>query len=204
MTQRGKRFRQEIIKAAKEIFRRYGYSKTTMEDIAKALNKGKSTLYYYFKSKEDIFAALIEDEANKIQNGLLQVINRKADTKSLLRAYIMKRMDYSNRIARYYDNVKEEYLDVYHVIDKYRRRYDEFEIMALKNILLRGIQSGEVRITIDELDPVAYGIASAIKGLEIPFFIESKYAYFKERMNVLLDLLFYGILKDRPKGEDGT
>ncbi len=198
MTYRGKKFRQEIIKVAREIFRKYGYSKTTMEQIAKALNKGKSTLYYYFKSKEDIYAALIEDEANRIQNGLLQVINRKTDTRALLRAYIMKRMDYSNRVAGFYDSVKDEYLEVYHIIDKYRRRYDEFEIMALKNILLRGIQNGEVRIKLEDLDPVAYGIASAIKGLEIPFFIESKYAYFKERMNVLLDLLFYGILTERP------
>jgi len=199
MTQRGKKNREKIIKVARSIFRRYGYSKTTMEDIAKALNKGKSTLYYYFKSKEDIFAALIEDEANKIQNGLLQVINRKVDTKALLRAYFMKRMDYSNRIARFYNNVKEEYLDVYHIIDKYRKRFDEFEIMALKNILLRGIQNKEVRISIDELDPVAYGIASAIRGLEIPFFVESKYVYFKERMNVLLDLLFYGLLTEKSK-----
>ncbi len=198
MTERGKKFRKEVIKVAREIFRKYGYSRTTMEDIAKALNKGKSTLYYYFRSKEDIFAALIEEEGNKIQNGLLQVINRKGDTRTLLRSYILKRMDYSNKVARYYDDVKDEYLNVYHVIDKYRKRFDEFEIMALKNILLRGIQSGEVRISIDELDAVAYGLASAIKGLEIPFFIESKYAYFKERINVLLEILFCGILKDCP------
>ncbi len=202
MTERGKKFRKEVIKVARDIFRKYGYTRTTMEDIAKALNKGKSTLYYYFRSKEDIFAALIEEEGNKIQNGLLQVINRKGDTRTLLRSYILKRMDYSNKVARYYDDVKDEYLNVYHVIDKYRKRFDEFEIMALKNILLRGIQSGEVRISIDELDAVAYGLASAIKGLEIPFFIESKYAYFKERINVLLEILFCGILKDCPYKEE--
>ncbi len=202
MTERGKKFRKEVIKVARDIFRKYGYTRTTMEDIAKALNKGKSTLYYYFRSKEDIFAALIEEEGNKIQNGLLQVINRKGDTRTLLRSYILKRMDYSNKVARYYDDVKDEYLNVYHVIDKYRKRFDEFEIMALKNILLRGIQSGEVRISIDELDAVAYGLASAIKGLEIPFFIESKYAYFKERINILLEILFCGILKDCPYKEE--
>ena len=42
---------KEVIEAAKVLFQRYGLKKTTMEDIAKFVGKGKSTLYYYFPSK---------------------------------------------------------------------------------------------------------------------------------------------------------
>ncbi len=36
-----------------------------MEDIAKAAGKGKSTLYYYYTSKDEIFNAVIEDEMHE-------------------------------------------------------------------------------------------------------------------------------------------
>jgi len=45
--------RENILKIAREIFSKYGYKKTTLDDIANAVRKGKSSLYYYFKSKED-------------------------------------------------------------------------------------------------------------------------------------------------------
>ncbi len=202
MRPRSERFRKQVLETARRIFQRKGYAKTTMMDIAKALNKSKSTLYYYFKSKEDIFAAIVEDISEQLQNELMKVIKSKADTKTLLKRYIIKRMEYSNKIAKLYNLVRYQTMDIYNLIQKYRRSFDEFEILALKNILIRGIENDELRINYEELDPIVYGLASAIKGLEIPFFIESKYTLFKERLNVLLDLLFYGLLKERPKNED--
>ncbi|PZR32764.1 MAG: hypothetical protein DI538_19000 [Azospira oryzae] len=46
---------RDIINSAKKLMQQYGLKKTTMDDIAKAAVKSKSTLYYYFKDKEDIF-----------------------------------------------------------------------------------------------------------------------------------------------------
>ncbi len=50
--------RNTIICKAGELFSRYGYKKTTMDDIADALQKGKSSIYYYFQNKEDILGLL--------------------------------------------------------------------------------------------------------------------------------------------------
>ena len=47
--------RENILRTAREIFSKYGYKKTTLDDIANAVRKGKSSLYYYFSSKEDCF-----------------------------------------------------------------------------------------------------------------------------------------------------
>ena len=48
--------RDAIIETARQVFKKYGYDKTLMEHIAKAAGKGKSSIYYYFKSKEQIFS----------------------------------------------------------------------------------------------------------------------------------------------------
>lgn len=52
----------DILKAAEKLFQQFGLRKTTMEDIAKAMGKGKSTLYYYYNNKEEIFDAVVMKE----------------------------------------------------------------------------------------------------------------------------------------------
>jgi AcrR family transcriptional regulator len=47
--------RAQIIEAAENLFHRFGYSKASLDDIAREASLGKGTIYYYFESKEDIF-----------------------------------------------------------------------------------------------------------------------------------------------------
>ncbi|MBU2584052.1 MAG: TetR/AcrR family transcriptional regulator, partial [Bacteroidetes bacterium] len=54
-----------IIKSAKERFARYGFKKTSMNDIAADLRMGKATLYHYYKTKEEVFNAVIKFELNE-------------------------------------------------------------------------------------------------------------------------------------------
>ena len=52
--------RQEIIQAAHKIFSTKGYEKTTMKDVMDELEIAKGTIYHYFKSKEDLFEAVVD------------------------------------------------------------------------------------------------------------------------------------------------
>lgn len=58
--------RKEILLAAQRLFQEKGLGNITMEDVARSIGKGKSSLYYYFKSKEEIFSAVLEMEINEI------------------------------------------------------------------------------------------------------------------------------------------
>ena len=62
--------RNELINAASGVFAKYGYKKTNMDDIAAVFGKGKTFIYYYFKNKEDIFQAVLTDEADKLLKAL--------------------------------------------------------------------------------------------------------------------------------------
>lgn len=53
--------REEIIKAARELFHSREYEKATMQDLMKTLNIAKGTIYHYFSSKEDLLEAVVED-----------------------------------------------------------------------------------------------------------------------------------------------
>jgi len=54
------RKKQEILDAALELFSKKGYEKTTIEDIADALEVGKGTVYLFFESKENLFMECFE------------------------------------------------------------------------------------------------------------------------------------------------
>ena len=53
--------RAEIIKTARDLFLAKDYDKTTMQDIMDTLDIAKGTIYHYFKSKEALLEAVIED-----------------------------------------------------------------------------------------------------------------------------------------------
>ena len=52
------RRRQQIIVAAKRVFSERGFSRTTMEDIAREAELSPGTLYLYFKNKDELYASL--------------------------------------------------------------------------------------------------------------------------------------------------
>ena len=66
--------KQRILKGALEVFKLNGLEGATMDQIAQQSGFGKATLYYYFKSKEDVFSAILEDGWKNIWESLEPII----------------------------------------------------------------------------------------------------------------------------------
>ena len=69
--------RQKLVDVARQLFAKNGIANTTMNDIAKASGKGRRTLYTYFKSKDDVYSAVIESELERLSDKLDEVANKK-------------------------------------------------------------------------------------------------------------------------------
>ena len=65
--------RQKLVDVARQLFAKNGIANTTMNDIAKASGKGRRTLYTYFKSKDDVYYAVIESELERLSDKLDEV-----------------------------------------------------------------------------------------------------------------------------------
>ena len=70
--------RQEIIKAAIDVFSTKGFSSSTLVDIARQANVTRGAIYWHFKNKNDLFLALIEENKSKI-NKIIDDIRSKID-----------------------------------------------------------------------------------------------------------------------------
>lgn len=183
----------KIIDIARNIFSHFGFKKTTMEEIALATRKGKSSIYYYFNSKEEIFKAVVEKEADELKAELIKSISATDDPIEKLKIYIMTRMRKLKKLTNFYTALKSDYLNHLVFIEEIRKKYDNVEINIITGILKEGIDDGKFSIEDPHLSAVA--IVTAMKGLEVPLFISKEASNFEERMSSLLNYLFYGIVK---------
>ncbi len=185
--------KETIINVARHIFSRFGFKKTTMDEIAIASRKGKSSIYYYFTSKEEIFQAVVEKEASMLKTELLKAISAVEDPREKLKAYVLVRMQTINNLSNFYNAIKNEYLSHLEFINQARVKYDKDEIQMVQNILNEGVKNNEFQIENTAL--AAFAIVTAMKGMEIPLFWEAEEKNIEQRIDNLLNVLFYGIIK---------
>lgn len=191
--EKNQQFKQDIIETAQKVFSRFGLKKTTMDDVARLLNKGKSTLYYYFENKEELFIAVIAKEVEVVRKYMQAEINKGASAQEKLRYYALGRMQCISKLLNFYGALKDDYLKHYAFIQKMRKQYDEEEIATLRAILKEGADKGE--FVIEDLDLTASAITYAIKGLEYPWAIEADSGKLEKNIDTMLGILFNGLLK---------
>src|ERR1700761_3514236 len=84
------KIKESIKRAAQELFRKFGYHKTSVNEIAKKARIAKATIYKYFDSKEAVLHALLMDYIQVSVNELIQTGSPGADEEAQLNNLIMK------------------------------------------------------------------------------------------------------------------
>ena len=77
--------KNQIISSARLHFSKYGFHKTTMDEIARHLHKAKGVLYYYFKSKEDLFKEVLKQELDEVKTELNEITMGQDDSLNILK-----------------------------------------------------------------------------------------------------------------------
>ena len=190
---RKEEIRRKVIISAGKIFSRYGFKKTTMDEIAKALKMGKSSVYYYFESKEEIFEAVVLWEANILRNELTAAIKSVESPIDKMNNYVFVRMKSLEKLANYYNAIFDKNLDHFDFIEHLREKYDREELAILRLILYDGTRKNVFNV--DNSEYTALAIQTTLKGLEVPLFWKKKEVNIENRLNAILDVLFYGIVK---------
>ena len=182
-----------ILDGATNIFAKFGFRKTTVDEIAQAARKGKSSIYYYFNSKEEIFQAVVEKEVGEVKSKLISVAESTDPANAKLKNYIVLRMQMLKELANVYEALKDDFLSHYEFIEEIRKDYDELELSFIENILKEGAESGE--FDIQDFKLTAISILTIFKGLEIPIFIKIDESHFEERVDNLIHLILNGLAK---------
>lgn len=187
--------KETIINVANRLFSRFGFHKTTMDEIAKIARKAKGSLYYHFASKEDLFREVIIKEMNNLKNQLTIIFtNPDLSAYEKLKNYSIKRMEILNNAANYHETLKADFFEHFHFVDDLRTELDMWEKENIMKIIHQGVNSGEFILDI-KTDVVADIFLMVLKGLEIPFFLQNKYEEYSPHFKELINIFKKGIAK---------
>jgi AcrR family transcriptional regulator len=186
-------FRRKVIISSAHIFSHYGFKKTTMDEIARSLKIGKSSVYYYFKSKEEIFEAVVLHEANILRNELTTAIKSGETPVDKMRNYVFVRMKAFEKLSNYYNAIFDKNLDHFDFIETIRAKYDREELAILRLIIYHGVREKIFNVANSEYTAMA--VQTTLKGLEVPLFWKKRELNIEDRLNGILDVLFNGIVR---------
>lgn len=187
--------RNSIINAATKAFSRFGFRRTSMDDIAHSLRMGKSSIYYYyFKGKEEIFKAVVAREANQQRENVRKMLESSDDAVSKMRSYVKLRMEFIRHLSSFVEQRLNDDLKSLQLTEKFRKKYDDEEISIITQILEEGSRSGIFKVK--DFYMSALAIVTAMKGLELPLVsTTSDENAMNPAIDDLLDILFFGIVK---------
>ena len=159
--------RQKLVDVARQLFAKNGFENTTMNDIALSSGKGRRTLYTYFKSKEEVYYAVIESELERLSDKLDEVAAKKIRPQDNINELIYTHLSMIKETVVRNGNLRAEFFRNIWMVEKQRKNFDEDEIELFRKVYSEGKAEGE--FDIDNVDLVADITHYCIKGLEVPY-----------------------------------
>ena len=138
-----------------------------MNDIAEASGKGRRTLYTYFKSKEEVYSAVINGELMRISTTFLMVARKQLPPLEKLVELIFAHLSLMKEVVIRNGNLRAEFFRNIWQVASIRKKYDKKEHDIFAKTLDEGCQAGI--FDVDDLMLYTDIIQACAKGLEIPY-----------------------------------
>ena len=159
--------RQLLIDIARLQFAKRGFDCTTMNDIAEASGKGRRTLYTYFKSKDDIYEAVINGELQRISSTFLAVARKQLSPLDKLVELIFAHLSLMKEAVERNGYLRAEFFRNIWQVESVRKKYDKKEHDIIQKTLEEGLEMK--MFDIDNITLYTDIIQATAKGLEVPY-----------------------------------
>ncbi len=125
-----------ILKTSQDVFFEFGYQKTTLEDIAERMQIQKGGIYYYFKSKEDLFLEVLRDQHEDYKEKTRQSIEGTRDFRQRGLAFFEGKIDYINEHTNERFSLSEDILRQFHFTGALLEEFQKWEILFIKEQII--------------------------------------------------------------------
>lgn len=159
--------RLKILEISRELFARFGVANTTMLDVAKYSGVGRRTLYTYFRSKDDLYYAVIEAELERLSTRLREVSQKNMSPQEKVIELIYTHLMLIKETVVRNGSLRAEFFRNIWKVEKVRKDFDEAEIEIFTKVFADAKAAGI--FDIENVTMVAEIAHYCIKGLEVPF-----------------------------------
>lgn len=183
--------KEEILRVAQQLFSYFGFAKTTVDEIAKAARMGKASLYYYFRSKNEIFETVLECENQILEQKITQAVDKEHHPLKKIKAFALARIQSLKELTNISRVIQGEISKHEENICKFKDKILAQELATVKRILKEGREKKIFRIK--NLEQTALVIISALKGLEHSLEEKITASELEQHLDKLLEVIFLGI-----------
>jgi AcrR family transcriptional regulator len=169
---------EQILQAAKQLFTVHGFAKVTMDDVAKAVGKGRSSLYYYYKNRDEILDAVVNMEINATLSTLEKAVDQAGTAEAKFAAYCMAKLRIAKEKGSFL-NVLEAGMDAEALTHFYKTKIGLRELIMkresalLTRIVQEGVKNRELApIEKSKMDNLIFVLLSSLHGLKRTMHIE--------------------------------
>ncbi len=160
-----KRQRREIRDTAVRLFYQKGYTETSMREIAEAIGRGKSTLYDYFKTKDEILISYFADEIVALSRQAEEIAKEQVSAREKLRLLLEAHLSFLLENKQFYLKLTVEAqrmgMDSQKIIQDNRHYYQDL----ISSLVAEGVREGcfrpvnpvlAMRVILASLTPAAF------------------------------------------------
>ena len=186
--------RDKLIDIARQLFAHKGIENTTMNDIAQAAEKGRRTIYTYFKNKKDIYNAVIESESDKVIKKLSEIVSLSITPDQKLMEFIFQRFEAMKDLVYRNGSLRAGFFRDVRKVERARKATSPKERRILETILQEGVDQGMFRIK--HVDKTAMVMLLCLQGLDVPYIRDNFQELGIEKNKLrdyLYDFILYGI-----------
>ena len=156
-----------MIEVARQLFARFGFTNTTMNDIADASKRGRRTLYTYFRNKDEIYHAVIERELERLWHELELVGRLSVSPEEKIMTMMLTHLDKIKDLVLRKGPLRAEFFKDIWLVEQARVTFDRREIRQIEAVLQEGRQAG--LFFVEDVRLTAYLLQNIVKGMEVPF-----------------------------------
>ncbi len=198
--------REKLIDVARQLFAYKGVENTTMNDIAAASDKGRRTIYTYFKNKREIYNAVIEQQSCQIVNRLKAIVDDDSLSNSeKLRGYLTELFDIIAQSAPRPEGYRRLLLRDHRRVAKIFRLALDKERNLFNSLLAKGVESGDFNALQAERLPSI--ISSAIGSVYYYHADDNSGDSFDtqhRQLHQIIDFVVCGISADQRENQQNT
>lgn len=186
--------RKEILQAAEKVFAEKGFFQTTMSEIAEVAEFGTGTLYKYFKSKEELYFTLIDEQVEELHRLVKAELSQKTSAMERIKKvlglqfeFIEKNRNffriYISERSRFEWNVKDDFgKGIHNKMVAY--------IKILAQVIREGVKGGEFK-PIDPMDS-AHALVGIVNSFVFEWLISPEPYPLISKMDTVLEIFLRG------------
>lgn len=162
---------EQILQAAMQLYQKHGLKKVTMDDVSKVIGKSRSSIYYYYKSKDEIFEAVLEALIGDVINEIGTAVSKVSTLKEKIRTFCLTKIKTSEEKKAFFTAI-EAGMDIHEISAHtamissiHKRMMNEESAFLRKMLITEAKNNGMLPRKPKEYEALIFVLLSSVRGI---------------------------------------